>query len=33
VFFEADYASVSRFRCARTGQRAVLSLNERAHLR
>jgi len=33
VFFEADYASVSRFVCARTGQRAVVSLNERSHLR
>jgi probable phosphoglycerate mutase len=33
VFFEADYTSLSRFLCARFGQRAVVSLNERAHLR
>lgn len=33
VFFEADYTSVNRFLCARSGQRAVVSLNERAHLR
>ena len=33
VFFEADYTSVNRFVCARSGQRAVVSLNERAHLR
>lgn len=33
VFFEAEYTSVNRFLCARSGQRAVVSLNERAHLR
>ena len=33
VFFEADYTSINRFMCARTGQRNVVSLNERAHLR
>ena len=33
VFFEADYASISRFLCARGGQRNVVSLNECAHLR
>jgi probable phosphoglycerate mutase len=33
VFFEADYTSINRFVCARSGQRAVVSLNERAHLR
>lgn len=33
VFFEADYTSINRFMAARSGQRNVLSLNERAHLR
>jgi probable phosphoglycerate mutase len=33
VFFEADYTSINRFVCARQGQRSVVSLNERAHLR
>ena len=33
VFFEADYTSINRFVCARGGQRSVVSLNERAHLR
>lgn len=33
IFFEADYTSINRFVCARAGQRSVLSLNERAHLR
>ena len=33
VFFEADYTSINRFMAARSGQRAVVSLNERAHLR
>lgn len=33
VFFEADYTSINRFICARSGQRSVASLNERAHLR
>lgn len=33
LFFEPDYTSVHRYMCARSGQRNVLSLNERAHLR
>ena len=33
LFFEPDYTSVHRYMCARTGQRNVLALNERAHLR
>ncbi len=33
MFFEPDYTSIHRFMCARTGQRNVLALNERAHLR
>ncbi|MFM9862965.1 MAG: histidine phosphatase family protein [Micropepsaceae bacterium] len=33
IFFEADYTSINRFVCARSGQRGVVSLNERAHLR
>jgi probable phosphoglycerate mutase len=33
IFFEADYTSINRFVCARQGQRSVVSLNERAHLR
>lgn len=33
IFFEADYTSINRFVCARSGQRSVISLNERAHLR
>ena len=33
IFFEADYTSINRFLCARSGQRSVISLNERAHLR
>jgi probable phosphoglycerate mutase len=33
IFFEADYTSINRFACARSGQRSVVSLNERAHLR
>lgn len=33
IFFEADYTSINRFICARSGERSVLSLNERAHLR
>jgi 2,3-bisphosphoglycerate-dependent phosphoglycerate mutase len=32
LFFEPGYASVHRFLCARSGQRNVVSLNERAHL-
>ena len=30
---EPGYTSVHRFMCARSGQRNVVSLNERAHLR
>jgi len=33
LFFEPGYTSVHRFMCARSGQRNVVSLNERAHLR
>lgn len=33
LFFEPGYTSVHRFMCARGGQRNVVSLNERAHLR
>ncbi|MBP6014652.1 MAG: histidine phosphatase family protein [Alphaproteobacteria bacterium] len=33
IFFEADYTSINCFACARSGQRGVMSLNERAHLR
>lgn len=33
IFFEAGYTSINRFSCARSGQRSVVSLNERAHLR
>ena len=33
IFFEAGYTSINRFVCARSGQRSVVSLNERAHLR
>jgi probable phosphoglycerate mutase len=33
LFFEPDYTSVHRYMCARTGQRNVVALNERAHLR
>lgn len=32
LFFEPGYASVHRYLCARTGQRNLVSLNERAHL-
>lgn len=32
LFFEPGYASVHRYLCARGGQRAVVALNERAHL-
>ena len=32
LFFEPDYTSIHRFLCAGTGQRNVVSLNERAHL-
>jgi probable phosphoglycerate mutase len=33
LFFEPGYTSIHRFMCARSGQRNVVSLNERAHLR
>jgi probable phosphoglycerate mutase len=33
LFFEPGYTSVHRYLCARTGQRNVVALNERAHLR
>jgi probable phosphoglycerate mutase len=32
LFFEPGYASVHRYLCARTGERNIVSLNERAHL-
>jgi len=33
LFFEPDYTSIHRYMCARSGQRNVVSLNDRAHLR
>jgi probable phosphoglycerate mutase len=33
LFFEPDYASVHRYLCARSGERNVVALNERCHLR
>lgn len=33
LFFEPHYTSIHRYLCAGTGQRNVVSLNERAHLR
>ncbi len=33
LFFEPVYTSVHRFMCARSGERNVISLNERCHLR
>lgn len=33
LFFEPGYTSVHRYLCARSGQRNVVALNERAHLR
>ena len=33
LFFEPGYTSVHRYMCAGSGQRNVVSLNERAHLR
>lgn len=33
LFFEPDYTSVHRYMCARSGQRNVLCLNDRGHLR
>ena len=33
LFFEPGYTSIHRYMCARGGQRNVVALNERAHLR
>jgi probable phosphoglycerate mutase len=33
LFFEPVYTSLHRYRCARSGQRNLVSLNEAAHLR
>jgi probable phosphoglycerate mutase len=33
LFFEPGYTSVHRYLCARSGQRNIVALNERAHLR
>jgi probable phosphoglycerate mutase len=33
LFFQPDYTSLHRYMCARTGQRNIVGLNERAHLR
>lgn len=33
LFFEPDYTSIHRYLCARSGERNILALNERAHLR
>jgi probable phosphoglycerate mutase len=33
LFFNPTYASVSRYSCARTGQRSIITLNESHHLR
>jgi probable phosphoglycerate mutase len=33
LFFEPGYASIHRYMCASTGQRNIVALNERAHLR
>lgn len=33
LFFQPDYASVHRYMCARTGERNIVSLNERCHHR
>jgi probable phosphoglycerate mutase len=32
LFFEPGYASVHRYLCARSGERNIVSLNERSHL-
>lgn len=32
LFFEPGYASVHRFLCARSGERNIISLNDRSHL-
>jgi len=33
LFFEPGYASIHRYLCARSGERNLVSLNERAHLK
>jgi len=33
LFFAPDYTSINRYVCSRRGERAVVSLNERHHLR
>jgi probable phosphoglycerate mutase len=33
LFFEPGYTSIHRYMCASAGQRNVVALNERAHLR
>ena len=33
LFFEPGYTSVHRYMCSRAGQRNIVALNERAHLR
>jgi len=33
LFFEPGYASIHRYLCARSGERNIVALNERAHLR
>ncbi|HEY0436125.1 MAG TPA: histidine phosphatase family protein [Phenylobacterium sp.] len=33
LFFEPGYASIHRYLCASTGQRNIVELNQRAHLR
>ena len=32
MFFNPDYSSISRYRCASTGARSVITLNESVHL-
>jgi probable phosphoglycerate mutase len=33
LFFDPAYTSINRFRAASTGERSIVTLNERAHLR
>jgi probable phosphoglycerate mutase len=33
MFFNPDYTSINRFRCATSGERSVITLNEAVHLR
>ncbi len=33
MFFDPDYTSINRYRIASSGERSIVSLNERAHLR